>query len=217
MESSAPKLRKRKAVEYTEDDDIDNTPKKKTKIVSKPKTVPKVTSVKSAKSIKDGENSKELSKAKETKVSKSKVAKTAVEHDEDNNFYVDNENVSNEVWNEAEMLAQVEKIPLQLAKNLIGLLTEGCTLPFIARYRKTVVDNLMPDRLQELHESYENITQLKKKVKSVIETLKKSKKLTPDIQKGILSARNLSELDLIVSYFCLFFYYSPSLMKACNC
>lgn len=58
--------------------------------------------------------------------------------------------------------------------------------------------------LQELHESYENITHLKKKVKSVIDTLKKSKKLTPDIEKGVLNARNLSELDLIVS-FVLFF------------
>nr|XP_021185041.2 S1 RNA-binding domain-containing protein 1 [Helicoverpa armigera] len=197
MESSAPKLRKRKAVEYTEDDDTDNTPKKKTKTVSKPKTVPRVTSVKRAKPVKDGESSKKISKPKETKVPKSKVTKTAAENDEENNLFAGYENLSTEVWNEAEMLAQVERIPLQLAQNLIGLLTEGCTLPFIARYRKTVVDNLMPDRLQELHESYENITQLKKKVKSVIETLKKSKKLTPDIQKGILSARNLSELDLI--------------------
>lgn len=54
-------------------------------------------------------------------------------------------------------------------------------------------------RLQELHESYQNVTNLKKKIKSVIETLKKSKKLTPDIEKSLLDARNLSEVDLVVS------------------
>lgn len=54
-------------------------------------------------------------------------------------------------------------------------------------------------RLQDLFESYQNVSQLKKKVKSVIETLKKSKKLTPEVEKSVLNARNLSELDLVVS------------------
>ncbi|XP_004930431.1 S1 RNA-binding domain-containing protein 1 isoform X1 [Bombyx mori] len=102
-----------------------------------------------------------------------------------------------DLWDESIVLAQVEKIPEKLAKNLVSLLSEGCTLPFIARYRKTAVDNLMPDRLQELYETYQNVIQLKKKAKSVIETLKKSKKLTLDVEKSILNARNLSELDLV--------------------
>lgn len=55
-------------------------------------------------------------------------------------------NTSDNVWDEAEMLSRIEKVPRQLAENFISLLTEGCTLPFIARYRKTVVDHMMPDR-----------------------------------------------------------------------
>ncbi|XP_064293129.1 S1 RNA-binding domain-containing protein 1 isoform X1 [Plodia interpunctella] len=103
----------------------------------------------------------------------------------------------NGIMDDAKILANNEKIPQSLARNFINLLTEGCTLPFIARYRKTMVDYLMPDRLQELHESYQNVVQLKKKVKSVLAALKKSKKLTPDVEKSILDARNLSELELI--------------------
>ncbi|KAI5634103.1 tex protein yqgF-like domain-containing protein [Phthorimaea operculella] len=101
------------------------------------------------------------------------------------------------LWDEAEMLAQVAKIPLSLAQSFASLLAEGCTLPFIARYRKSAVDNLMPDRLQELFECYQNVTQLKKKVTTVIETLKKSKKLTPSVQKSLCDARNLSEVELV--------------------
>ncbi|KAG7307545.1 hypothetical protein JYU34_007751 [Plutella xylostella] len=100
-------------------------------------------------------------------------------------------------WDEAELLSNVEKVPRKLAQNFVKLLTDGCTLPFIARYRKSAVDNLMPDRLQELFESYQNVCAYKKKVKTVLETLKKTKKLTPDIEKSILSAQNLAELDLI--------------------
>lgn len=53
-------------------------------------------------------------------------------------------------------------------------------------------------RLQELYDSYQNVIQLKKKVKSVLETLKKSNKLTPEIEQSILNAKNLSEVDLVV-------------------
>ncbi|CAD0196891.1 unnamed protein product [Chrysodeixis includens] len=186
METAVPKLRKRKAIEYTENND-DETPKKK------PKTVKE----KVGKAAKPKSTSTAKRKTNEVKkVAKTKKTKESEELDGDICAYDDSENIPN-VWNEADMLAQVEKIPHKLAENLINLLTEGCTLPFIARYRKTAVDNLMPDRLQELYECYENITQLKKKVKTVIATLKKSKKLTPDIERGILNARNLSELDLI--------------------
>ncbi|CAH0701692.1 unnamed protein product [Spodoptera exigua] len=200
---SAPRLRKRKAVEYTEDDENESvdegTPKKKIKTVAKASKVKEnIEKVKKCSKPKASTSSKGIKKteAKETKTSRSKPIKTTVENNVDIDFNDNTEQLHN-LWDEAELLSQIEKIPLQVAKNLIGLLTEGCTLPFIARYRKTAVDNLMPDRLQELHESYENITHLKKKVKSVIETLKKTNKLTPDIEKGILNARNLSELDLI--------------------
>lgn len=140
--AAAPRLRKRKAVEYTEEDDIDGnvlSPKKKAKTAVKPKAE------KSSKSVKNAETSKKVPKNKETKGPKTKVGKAPEETDENIGLFENHENIPI-VWNEAEMLAQVERIPLQLAQNLIGLLTEGCTLPFIARYRKTAVDNLMPDR-----------------------------------------------------------------------
>ncbi|XP_026329410.1 uncharacterized protein LOC113237248 isoform X2 [Hyposmocoma kahamanoa] len=118
---------------------------------------------------------------------------SSIENDDDDDDTV----TLTDMWNEAEVLSQMVKVSQNVAQNFIALLTEGCTLPFIARYRKTAVDQMMPDRLLELYESYQIIAQLKKKVKSVIGTLKKNKKLTPDIEKSILNARNLSELDLV--------------------
>ncbi|XP_045491296.1 S1 RNA-binding domain-containing protein 1 [Colias croceus] len=133
---------------------------------------------------------------KEAKVLKPKATKN-VENSDDISSVGSNDNVTNNLWNEDDMLSYVEKVPQLLARKFITLLNEGCTLPFIARYRKEAVDHLLPDRLQEIYESYQNIVQFKKKVKSVLESLKKSKKLTPEIEKSILNARNLSELDLV--------------------
>lgn len=131
METGVSKLRKRKVVEYNEDDDND-TPKKKPKTVKE--KVVKPAKPKSTSSGKRTNEVKKVAKTKTTKVSEEEI-----------HVYDDCESVPN-IWNEADMLAQVEKIPHKLAENLINLLTEGCTLPFIARYRKTAVDNLMPDR-----------------------------------------------------------------------
>nr|XP_026495345.1 S1 RNA-binding domain-containing protein 1 isoform X2 [Vanessa tameamea] len=103
----------------------------------------------------------------------------------------------NSLFYDAEMLSNFEKITPVLAQKFISLINEGCTLPFIARYRKETVDHLMPDRLQDIYESYQNVLQFKKKVKSVLETLRKSKKLTPEIEQSILKTKNLSELDLV--------------------
>ncbi|XP_075969769.1 uncharacterized protein YdcI [Anticarsia gemmatalis] len=174
---TAPKTSRKKR--KTEDGEVDKTETKMGNLKSKllgTKTV-KIDSVKSIQ-----------------KVSKSDDIENV---EEERYSSIDTESNIGNVWNESQMLSQVAKVPIQLAQNFVNLLSEGCTLPFIARYRKTAVANLMPDRLQELHESYINITQLKKKVKTVIENLKKNEKLTTDVEKSILNARNLSELDLI--------------------
>ncbi|VVC92642.1 unnamed protein product [Leptidea sinapis] len=95
------------------------------------------------------------------------------------------------------MLSSIEGVPHDFALRFISLLGDGCTLPFIARYRKEAVNHLLPDRLQEIFDSYQSIAQFKKKVKSVLEALRKSKKLTQAIENSILNAKNLSELDLV--------------------
>ncbi|KOB74204.1 putative S1 RNA binding domain protein, partial [Operophtera brumata] len=183
MEKPVRNSRKRKPIGGDPNEDV--TPKKKRVAKTAIEKVP----LKRIKKVTD-EPKKKVTKAK---ASAQDVNKDTIQ-----------ENVSNSVfenaclWDESEMLSRVERIPVKLAQNFIALLTEGCTLPFIARYRKTVVDHLMPDRLQDLFDSYQNISQLKKKVKSVIETLKKSKKLTPEyspLKSHVLSlaekARNL--------------------------
>lgn len=67
---------------------------------------------------------------------------SSIENDDDDDDTV----TLTEMWNEAEVLSQMVKVSQNVAQNFIALLTEGCTLPFIARYRKTAVDQMMPDR-----------------------------------------------------------------------
>ncbi|KAM3963094.1 uncharacterized protein YdcI [Aphomia sociella] len=194
MEKSAS-VRKRKVqdLETELEDPVQKKPKPRAKSTLQLKES------KLKKTVKDKEGEKPKRKVT---IKKTKSIANKVKSDENVEFGDHNDNdgdPSNLPINcdEAGILSHLEKIPHKLAHNFISLLSEGCTLPFIARYRKEAVDFLMPDRLQELFESYQNIAQLKKKIKSVLETLKKSKKLTPDIERSILNARSLSEIDLV--------------------
>ncbi|XP_050667998.1 S1 RNA-binding domain-containing protein 1 isoform X2 [Leptidea sinapis] len=168
-----PTTRKRKANTALEDN---NSPKHKTV-----KTVEKL------------EKSRKIN-VKEPKKPKVQVKKKVESDDE--SVELENGNESH-LWNEADMLSSIEGVPHDFALRFISLLADGCTLPFIARYRKEAVNHLLPDRLQEIFDSYQSIAQFKKKVKSVLEALRKSKKLTQAIENSILNAKNLSELDLV--------------------
>ncbi|KPI91610.1 S1 RNA-binding domain-containing protein 1 [Papilio xuthus] len=176
---------------------MENTKKTATKRklqVIETEGVPKKTRVKKTKDSEKSVTEKQTNKSKVKKVLKKKTTDDESFEDTVPAFQI---NLTNKNWDEAKILSFEEKVPQELAERFITLLNEGCTLPFIARYRKNVVDYLKPDRLQELFESYQKVIQFTKKVKSVIETLKKSKKLTPQIEQSILNARNLSELDLL--------------------
>lgn len=142
MEKPIRATRKRKPLC---DDNLiqDSSPIKKIKRVNKA-TTEKLTKKKDDK-ITTELNKKVSKKVGSRKTPIAKASKTNL--DEDISIDTpDTDNVLSNVWDEAEMLCHVERIPISLARNFISLLTEGCTLPFIARYRKTLVDHLMPDR-----------------------------------------------------------------------
>ncbi|XP_026757955.2 S1 RNA-binding domain-containing protein 1 [Galleria mellonella] len=163
------------------------------------KNKPRTRSPQNIKECKGNIKSKEEGKLDDKVPSKKMKRNIEIDYSDKTTFTNSNDDSENTVIedDEAAILSHIEKIPQKLAHNFISLLSQGCTLPFIARYRKEAVDFLMPDRLQELFESYQNVTQLKKKIKSVIETLRKSKKLTPDVEKSILNAKSLPEIDLV--------------------
>lgn len=117
MEEPRLVTRKRKAVDNNES----SSPKQKLK-----KTTPK--GVKTRKVIIKKEKAKTVKKEK----------KDLKDEDDDN--------IGDNLWDEAQKLSFVEKVPPQLAEKFISLLTEGCTLPFIARYRKEAIGHLLPNR-----------------------------------------------------------------------
>lgn len=55
------------------------------------------------------------------------------------------------MWNNAEVLADISCIRLDVAQNIVQLINEENTLPFIARYRKAMIDYMSPEWLIVLY------------------------------------------------------------------
>ena len=97
--------------------------------------------------------------------------------------------------NFAQALANEFNIPLTYAENILTLIDDGNTIPFIARYRKEQHGSMDDQKLREISERYEYLQNLDKRrteVRTSIETLGK---LTDDLVKALDNAATLTEIE----------------------
>ncbi len=77
----------------------------------------------------------------------------------------------------------------------IGLIDEGNTIPFIARYRKEVTGSLDDEVLRDFHERLLYLRNLESKKEQVIESIKEQEALTPELEAKINKAQTITEVD----------------------
>ena len=70
-------------------------------------------------------------------------------------------------------------------KNLLGLLDEGATIPFISRYRKEMTGSMDEVQVGQVREIYEQFKELEKRKKTVLESIEQQEKLTPELRRQI--------------------------------
>ena len=95
----------------------------------------------------------------------------------------------------AELLAQELGASPVHVQNVIDLLDQGNTIPFIARYRKELHGSMDDTALRKLEDRLNylrNLDQRRQEVKSAIEG---QEKLTPELAAAIDSARTLAEVE----------------------
>lgn len=78
---------------------------------------------------------------------------------------------------------------------VIKLLEEGNTVPFIARYRKEVTGSLDEVQIKAVEDRYHYIQQLEQRKEEVIRLIHEQDKLSPELEKSILSATVLQRVE----------------------
>lgn len=80
-------------------------------------------------------------------------------------------------------------------KAAVGLLDEGSTVPFIARYRKEVTGELDDAQLRDLEERLRYLRELEERRKTVLESIESQGKLDDALKASILAAETKSRLE----------------------
>ena len=92
-------------------------------------------------------------------------------------------------------LADELKQPEQYIKNVIDLLDEGNTVPFIARYRKEAHGSMDDTVLRSLEDRLKYLRNLETRKAEVLRLIENSGKLTPAIADAVRNAGTLSEVE----------------------
>lgn len=91
--------------------------------------------------------------------------------------------------------------PEQILKSLQMLIEEKSTIPFVSRYRKELTGGLDDVALIEILDTYNDGVAQEERRTFILETIKKLEKLTPELEKAIMSADSLNKLeDLYAPY-----------------
>ncbi len=81
------------------------------------------------------------------------------------------------------------------ANNIIQLIDEGNTIPFIARYRKEAHGSLDDQKLREVSERLEYLRSLEKRREEVRQLITEADCMTGEVEAALNAAETLSELD----------------------
>lgn len=92
-------------------------------------------------------------------------------------------------------IAKQLNIGIKQVSATVALLTEGASIPFIARYRKEVTGNLDEVLLTDIRDKFQQLVELDKRRTTIIATLKELNKLTPELDTKIRMAETLTVLE----------------------
>lgn len=99
-----------------------------------------------------------------------------------------NERIIDEICNDLE-------VNVKQVVNTLNLLSDGNTIPFIARYRKEVTGNLDEEQIRKISDVYDYQVNLLKRKDDVIRLIDEKGLLTDEIKDNIMKCRKLVEIE----------------------
>jgi uncharacterized protein len=85
--------------------------------------------------------------------------------------------------------------PIKNVLAVAELLSEGATIPFIARYRKEVSGGMDEVVITNIRDRVEQLSELDKRRETIVNSIEKQDKLTPELMSLIIAAKTMAELE----------------------
>ena len=95
----------------------------------------------------------------------------------------------------AKLIAQSLQLGIEAVVNTLTLIDEGCTIPFISRYRKERTGGLDEVQIAAISDHYERLKDIEKRKETVLKTIGEQDKLTPELERRINNCWDATELE----------------------
>ena len=95
----------------------------------------------------------------------------------------------------AKIIAQRLGIAESGVAGVLALLEEGCTIPFIARYRKERTGGLDEVKIAAISDQFDKLKEMAKRKETIVKTITEQEKLTPELQHRIDQCWEATELE----------------------
>jgi len=95
----------------------------------------------------------------------------------------------------ATLIAQRLSLQERAVANTLTLLDEGCTIPFISRYRKERTGGLDEVQIAAISDNYERLKEIQKRKETITKTISDLDKMTPELEKRIADCWEANELE----------------------
>ncbi|MCH5142592.1 MAG: RNA-binding transcriptional accessory protein [Clostridiales bacterium] len=95
----------------------------------------------------------------------------------------------------SQQLTEEFKLRPDHVENILNLLDEGNTIPFIARYRKEMTGAIDDQVLRALNDRYEYLKNLAKRKEEIANAITEQGKMTDEIQASIAAAQTMTEVE----------------------
>ena len=95
----------------------------------------------------------------------------------------------------AKLIATAMNLQEKAVANTLALLDEGCTIPFISRYRKERTGGLDEVQIAGISDRYEKLNEIQKRKETVTKTITDLGKMTPELTKRIEACWDATELE----------------------
>ncbi len=92
-------------------------------------------------------------------------------------------------------ISQQQKITERQVREVVRLLEEGATIPFLARYRKEATGSLDEVVITSIRDRFEQLVELDKRREAILKSIEESGKLTPELKNKILDTQTMGILE----------------------
>lgn len=97
--------------------------------------------------------------------------------------------------NYIELIARELQLPKRGVDNTLQLLDEGCTIPFISRYRKERTGGLNEVQIAAISDRYDRLKEIAKRKETILSTIEAQGKLTDELRHRIDHCWDSTELE----------------------